>query len=321
MHDFSERLAVATLTALAGILLFRKHRRNKLAQQWAVKAPALAKPLPLLAVKAPASSFQLALDAFDQCHGNRLHKDRFVLVPVRRGIEEMSPLINAALAYGAHIAGGAARWMVSPVANPVPTADIDIFPPDQSVFEALEATLMHMGYEKYRGGRADMALTFMHPGLKSPTRFVQLVVPRKEKHMNTAATNVEELLASLDFTVSRAVIVSTGYALVDVDFERDERLRLLRVRHIVCPISSVRRIAKYTTKGYRCRMLEIIKLFAEWSRRAEANPDRIQLDAPKEVTPTQLLEMFSRRARGVLEAEVADQAEDVSAIILGLYVD
>ena len=131
--------------------------------------------------------------------------------------------------------------------------------------------------------------------------------------MNTSADTAEQLLSTLDFTIARAAIVTDEHALVDVDFERDERLRQIRVRHIVCPISSVRRIAKYTAKGYRCKMLEIVKLFAEWSSRAEAGATMPSEGEQAGITPTQLLRLFHS----------GDDTEDerVNRILAGLYVD
>ena len=134
--------------------------------------------------------------------------------------------------------------------------------------------------------------------------------------MNTSADTAEQLLSTLDFTIARAAIVTDEHALVDVDFERDERLRQIRVRHIVCPISSVRRIAKYTAKGYRCKMLEIIKLFAEWSSRAEAGA-ALPSEDEVGITPTQLLRLFCH------SNDVGGDTEDerIDRILAGLYVD
>ena len=135
--------------------------------------------------------------------------------------------------------------------------------------------------------------------------------------------------------VARAAIISPTRALVDVHFERDERLRSLRVRHVVCPISSVRRIAKYTAKGYRCNTVEVVKLFAEWSTRAEAEEKAEEKPPPPapergepEVGPTRILELYGQHlpvpATGGGQSEAArSQIDDalMDALVTGLYVD
>ena len=265
---------------------------------------------------APRSRFGTALDAFAQRHGASAHDALFVEVPIRRGLELLAPLIEAALSCDSHIAGGAVRWMCSPVAQPTPTEDVDIFPPDSVRLQALEGRLLKLGYQRRAMSHEQMALSFEHPTWASPAKLVQLVLPRQTSHMNTAAADVKELLSKLDFTIARAAVVGAKRALVDVDFMRDEQLRMLRVRHIVCPISCVRRIAKYSAKGYRSRMLEIIKLFAEWSRRAEAEGAQPQvlctpagaLGAAAEITPSRLL-----------EAMITTSGQE--EVLTGIYVD
>ena len=49
---------------------------------------------------------------------------------------------NTLHACGSHVAGGVVRWMCSPVDQPVPAEDVDVFPPDAARFEALEARLL-----------------------------------------------------------------------------------------------------------------------------------------------------------------------------------
>jgi len=212
--------------------------------------------------------------------------------------------------------------MCSPSVNPVQTADVDIFSPDMARLDALEARLLDMGYTRHPSLHTEMAKTLVQPSLPSPLSHVQLVLPRHTAHMDTSVANVEQLLSKLDFTVARAAVVSPTLALVDEDFAEDERHRRLRIRHIVCPISSVRRMVKYGSKGYRARMLEITKLFAEWSTRASSRRlqslraearDSVQgARAAAEITPTTLLELMSKGT---------SDAGDIEGLMAGLYVD
>lgn len=302
----SDGVAAAALGIMTVITIALARRRHVVctAAQYCLAVPA----------PPPKSGFALALDAFQLRFGTRQHQ--FVRVPIRRGRKMLLPLINAANECNSWIAGGAVRWMCSPNNDPVSSADVDIFPPDHERLLALESRLIDLGYSLHPRLPTDMARTYVHPQLPPPVGFVQLVVPRTEAHMNTSADTAEQLLSTLDFTIARAAIVTDEHALVDVDFERDERLRQIRVRHIVCPISSVRRIAKYTAKGYRCKMLEIIKLFAEWSSRAEAGA-ALPSEDEVGITPTQLLRLFCH------SNDVGGDTEDerIDRILAGLYVD
>ena len=285
----------------------------------------------LLAPPREAPRFKEALDGFTSRHGTNAAPSKFVKLKVRRGAELMAPLIRAAAECDAIIAGGAVRWMCSPLSDPVGSADVDVFPPTKGKLEALEGRLLAMGYERINEARSEMARTYRKASAPAPAGFVQLVEPRTHAHMNTAAGSAAELLETLDFTVARAALLSGSTALVDADFEHDERLKLLRIRHIVCPISAVRRIAKYTAKGYNCRMLEIVKLFAEWSERARAQEaggglasgaeDATgQTHAPEEteVTPAMVLGILARAGEGqrLTQSEVGVLVEE---FVAGLF--
>ena len=60
----------------------------------------------------------------------------------------------------------------------------------------------------------------------------------------------------------------------------------LNIKWIVCPISSVRRIAKYTSKGYKAKGLQVVKLFAEWSERARKKKDAAAAGEKVEISGT-----------------------------------
>ena len=85
----------------------------------------------------------------------------------------------------------------------------------------------------------------------------------------------------------------------------------LNIKWIVCPISSVRRIAKYTSKGYKAKGLQVVKLFAEWSERARkqknvAAGENVEISG----TPDEILKNFSEM-NGKLNAKFLN----------GLYMD
>ena len=184
----------------------------------------------------------------------------------------------------AWIGGGAARFVCSPQEKQPPAGDVDVFLRQPTSKARIEAALTELGYHKTIDGR--LASTWKNTTAPRP---VQVVHPRIEKHLCTYSENPEDILQRLDFSVCRAILLSPTEALVDKDFLQDETDMRLRIKHIVCPLTSVRRIAKYTAKGYSIPMGEIVKLFAEWSERANATATK----TATELTPTQILQMFS----------------------------
>ena len=226
----------------------------------------------------------------------------------RTGVLRQDPQITKlcqALQDIAWIVGGAARFVCSPQMNLPPAGDVDVFLRQPTSKARIEAILGELGYQKTSDGR--LASTWMNATWKRP---VQVVLPRTEKHLCSCSENPEDILQKLDFSVCRALLLSPMEALVDVDFLKDEIGMRLSIKHIVCPLTSVRRIAKYTAKGYKISMGEILKLFAEWSERATET----ETETAAEVTPTQILQMFTGD-----ETEFAMKVSD--DLLSALYMD
>src|ERR1051326_1197806 len=115
---------------------------------------------------------------------------------------------------------------------------------------------------------------------------VDLVEPREGEHVKTFGTS-EEVISKFDFTVCRGALtkvseVSTwgsvipirhdaqmGTLLIDEDLEEDIKKKALRIKHIVCPVGSMRRAFKYQAKGYHLPTREMVKLFCEWESRSD----------------------------------------------------
>ena len=77
----------------------------------------------------------------------------------------------------------------------------------------------------------------------------------------------EQVISYFDFTVARAALLPNDTALVDERFEDDIKNKILHIEHIVCPLMSVRRIAKYVLKGYFISTKEVLKLFLAYQQR------------------------------------------------------
>jgi hypothetical protein len=115
---------------------------------------------------------------------------------------------------------------------------------------------------------------------------VDLIEPREGEHVKTFGTP-EEVISNFDFSVCRGALVNVisseelswagllktkhndGVVLIDEDLEKDIKTKTLRIKHIVCPVGSMRRAFKYQVKGYHLPTREMVKLFREWESRSE----------------------------------------------------
>jgi hypothetical protein len=132
---------------------------------------------------------------------------------------------------------------------------------------------------------------------------IDLIKPRQDQWMKTYGSNMEEVISNFDFSICRTAMMSSSLALVDEDFEKDIEGKFLRIKNVVCPISTVKRIAKYATYGYKTNASQIVKLFTEWKNR-----DDEQID--------QLVDLLFRSEH---HQEMSD--EEVQIMMMGLYVD
>jgi hypothetical protein len=198
--------------------------------------------------------------------GGKAMTGQFIRVPLRRGFTEIEILYKNVSGIGGIICGGYVRYCASPRYKPDPGGDVDIYCQDDSIFEQLKKHFSDMQLKKkHENG---VALTYAHPE-SGPYFFsppIQLIKPIREGSIVANGT-MEEILSNFDFTVIRAGIVSPTEALVDVDFEKDEMVKELRIKNIHCPISSTLRCMKYSRKGYFLRPFQVLRLFLDWEAR------------------------------------------------------
>lgn len=226
----------------------------------------------------------------------------WVKIPVRRGLFEITRLMDLRDRLGGVFMGGYARYCCSERWKPEPAGDIDIFPVCESgktsdqIFDCWKLELTNYGLTiKHEN---EISVTFERakdgPFLASPA--IQLIKPMKEGRIVTEGT-VEQVLGGFDFTVVRVALnpdrlTATAWA----SFAEDDRKGLLRILNIHCPISSLLRVCKYSRKGYHCRPSEVLKLFMDWQNRNETYRSRI-------------VELFQKGSFGKLSKEEIDQLE------------
>lgn len=236
-------------------------------------------------------------------------ESKFVTIPLKRGFTEIATLFHICQNHQTHICGGYARYCASPrfKSKLVRADDIDLFPQTTGTTDALLAELMAYGFSIKHENHVSITLGFkgnsegkqypegpVRPGQPKATKeqkqiiahwpTPQIIKPLVQGAMVTVGT-IEEILNNFDFTIVRAAIISNKEALVDVEFEHDEAIGLLRLKNIHCPISSLLRCCKYSRKGYFLRPFEALKLFADWTDRPESY--RIRISA-----------LFARSAEG-----------------------
>lgn len=233
----------------------------------------------------------------------------WVQIPVRRGLFEISRLMDLRDKCGGRIIGGYARYCCSERESPHRAGDVDVFPVAetegqecQAIFDAWKQAIESEGLKVKHEN--EVSITYEKPEsgpfLACPT--IQLIKPMTEGAIHTEG-NIKEVLGNFDFTVVRVALnpdrmTATAWA----SFVEDDNKGLIRILNIHCPISSLLRVCKYARKGYYCRPAEAIKLFADWDQR----------------TPSYREKMFGLFARGAMGEISKPEVEELEKL---LHVD
>jgi uncharacterized protein YfbU (UPF0304 family) len=175
------------------------------------------------------------------------------------------------------IAGGFARYCVSMRHEPVSPGDIDVFCGDEDAFDRIvarfrthpkmvrkSATLIETKYE-YR----------LQSGYHRNGYSIQLVKPTKILNM-VSDGDYRRVLDNFDFTIAKCAVLPTGKALVHNDFDEHEGSNQLVITNIHCPISSAKRVIKYTRRGYDIQSKELLKLFDDFENRSPEWKDLVR---------------------------------------------
>jgi len=202
----------------------------------------------------------------------------FKEVDLKRGFYEIEKFFDICQRYDSVICGGYARYCASPLPTKkvVIPGDVDIFSHSDISIDDLLNEFISIGYKKMHEN--NLSITLEPEDEKKIELEIfpipQIIKPIREGKIISCGTN-EELLENFDFSITRAAILSPTTVLVDEDFEEDERRKILRLKNIHCPISSMIRCCKYAKKGYFIRPMEALKLFKEWDIRGEDYRNRM----------------------------------------------
>jgi hypothetical protein len=198
----------------------------------------------------------------------------WVQIPIRRGIFEITRLLDLRDKCGGRIIGGYARWCCSERQSLHRANDVDVFPiaekegdDTDAIFQSWKAALVVEGLKVKHENEVSISYEIPETGPFMACPTIQIIKPTKIGAIVTEGT-IEEVLGNFDFTVVRVALnpdrlTATAWA----SFIEDDNKGLLRLLNIHCPISSLLRVCKYARKGYYCRPAEAMKLFFDWDAR------------------------------------------------------
>jgi hypothetical protein len=195
-----------------------------------------------------------------------MEKSKYIDLPILRGITEIRDILRIITANNSVICGGYARYCCSPRQEPVPAQDVDVFPRTDDAYEKNKIAFLALGYTIAHENQNALSLANPKDGLYAFTPHIQIIKPVKEGAILTVGT-LEEILDNFDFTITRVGIINENFVKADEEFIEHEKHRLLILKNIHCPVSSMLRAMKYSRKGYFLRPNQAIKLFLDWDAR------------------------------------------------------
>lgn len=177
--------------------------------------------------------------------------EELVKFPILRGgggsSREMYTLQHLVTQYRGFIAGGYARWAMSPLQSPAPPSDIDCYFRDLDGMQAFSYAIARSGWRINRSSA--FAVKFMKPYFDLPCHAVCVT--------GTPGFIVE----SMDFGICQAVIDHcegrATYSYMD-----EESRRVLKIKNPTNLLLTLKRIEKYKGRGYTFAEEDLDYLFS-----------------------------------------------------------
>lgn len=187
----------------------------------------------------------------------------FVETALVRGHRTVRYLLRVLRGTGGFLAGGFPRWCASPRRDPAPPEDADVFCPDEVALARVRCALEAFGHRLVRENRVSFVYAGCWRLLGRSVPPVNVVKPVDEGRVYTRGSMLE-VLHNFDFTICKAGIKDERTALVHAAFYADEGARRLRFTRIHTPVTGIVRAIKYSRKGYRISLRELMRVFAFW---------------------------------------------------------
>lgn len=184
--------------------------------------------------------------------------------------EQLKPFINVLKKTGGVIAGGAVRFLLKGLNRP---DDIDIWSFDELQFNEIHNELLILGMELiHSSDRTNIYVfrDFKHTHSKLPC-LVQLIKPV------TGVNTPEQLMDTFDIIICKAFLDANGDIFVHRLFDEMHHTMVLHVEHVRMPLSSIKRIVKYCSRGWSISTEELVKVMDAWgSLTAEQKEEAIK---------------------------------------------
>ena len=242
-------------------------------------------------------------------------KDKWTVAPIHRGYTQLYKAAkwlhdkwiqtDKQFYDKIYFCGGFLRWACSPLPDPEPASDLDIYCETEEVFNW---TRWHLSRQLKRKKNAENPVSVTYLREKDPNQpffplpNIQLIKPIDDGSVKTVGT-LYEILDNFDFSIVRLgasieKIMHFQAVTCDGDYHEHEKKKRIVIKNIHCPISSTYRMIKYTRRGYWVNTTEVLKLFVDWENRDESYRrrlmdffDRINDGEAKEPSEQEILEI------------------------------
>lgn len=179
---------------------------------------------------------------------------------IKRGLTEIRKLFLLVEAHGGFIAGGYARYCLSPVPKPVPPSDVDVFCKEEGAHDKLIKALEGFG-AKIKIQTVNATTIIPPPDwVACPT--IQIINPA------VMCGDPWSIISRFDFTIAIAALIGKDQGIVHNNFEEDEYKGALVVNYIQCPVGNLRRAMKYIKRGYKLSVREMIRFYEDWDNKS-----------------------------------------------------
>ena len=173
------------------------------------------------------------------------------------------------------IAGGFARWVLSPNDTTPCPGDIDIYFQDEPSYSMAKFVLGKEGFKIAL--ETNNALTLNPPNsaeFDEPLN-IQLIKPS-----NNRQGSVYDVLDAFDLNICQAALVikddNTLKGYVSQGFNWGEANQRMHILNISSPLATLQRCMKYAGRGYKISSKNLMKVFIEWDGRSADERTRIR---------------------------------------------
>jgi len=186
---------------------------------------------------------------------------------IKRGEHNVLPLLQLLHGEGIEcfIAGGFARWMLSPLEAPAYPSDIDIyFGNGTHRSDDVADILMKNGFNLVKNSRHAISLNPPEKGVFSDCIPIQII-----KAIANRFGDPDLVITGFDFTVVKAAVFldKVGQQLLGITshaFLTDEQNKQIVIDGIPNTFATLQRCFKYVEKGYKLAPRELLKILAHW---------------------------------------------------------